>query len=147
MTIHTNLSAFHTSEAELSLKYQAVIQEIGSMTDDFLTYGILIFFGDTAPEELREVALVHNGTQLVTDLEAGNFLKFSPPSETQQSYWYRLTAIGEKANANLAELGHVVIHFDGATTASLPGAISAEPSLTALPTRGTTFAFFGLQEK
>ena len=129
-----------------SLKYQGVIQSIGSMVPEFLPHGILIFFGETAPEELRDTALVHNGTQLVSDLAAGVYLKFSPPSGTEQPQSYRLTAVGESANANLAQLGHVVIHFDGATKAKLPGAISVEPALEALPTVGTTFEFFGLKE-
>ncbi len=126
-----------------SLKYQGVIQSMGSMVPEFLPYGILIFFGETAPEELRDTALVHNGTQLVSELAAGDYLKFSPPSATEQPQSYRLTAVGERANANLAELGHVVVHFDGATKAKLTGAISVEPALEALPTVGTTFEFLG----
>jgi PTS system glucitol/sorbitol-specific IIA component len=50
------------------------------------------------------------------------------------------------ANKNLAELGHVVVHFDGATKAKLPGAISVEPALETPLTVGTTFEFFGLKE-
>jgi len=126
-----------------SVKYQGVIQSIGFLVPEFLAHGILIFFGETAPEELRDTALVHNGTQLVSELAAGDYLKFSPPSGTEheQPQSFRLTAVGESANANLAELGHVVIHFDGATTAKLPGAVSVEPALEALPTLGTTFEF------
>ena len=153
-----------------SLKYQGVIQEIGSTVSEFLQflpYEMLIFFGETAPAELRALSLIHNGTQLASELVAGDYLKFSPPStteqsqpyhlatmgergmvdtDTQQPQWYRLTAVGEKVNANLAELGHVVVHFDGASKAKLPGAISVEPALEALPTVGTTFEFFGLKE-
>ena len=153
-----------------SLKYQGVIQEIGSMVPgflQFLPYEMLIFFGETAPEELRTLSLIHNGTHLVAELAAGDYLKFSPPStteevhpyrlttmgetrmmdmDTQQPQWYRLTAVGEKVNANLAELGHIVVHFDGATTANVAGAVSVEPALEVLPTVGTTFEFFGLKE-
>jgi len=128
------------------LKYRGVIQSMGSLVPEFLPYGILIFFGETAPEELRDTALVHNGTQLASELAAGDYLKFSPSSANEQPQSYRVTAVGESANANLAELGHVVIHFDGASTAKLPGAISVEPALEALPTVGTTFEFFGLKE-
>ena len=153
-----------------SLKYRGVLQEIGSTVPQFLQflpYEMLIFFGETAPAELRALSLIHNGTQLASDLVAGDYLKFSPPSgtekthqyrlttmgetrmvdtDTEQPQWYRLTAVGEKVNANLAELGHVVVHFDGATTANVPGAVSVEPALEALPTVGTTFEFFGLKE-
>ncbi|HZT98944.1 MAG TPA: PTS glucitol/sorbitol transporter subunit IIA [Ktedonobacteraceae bacterium] len=153
-----------------SLKYRGVIQEIGSTVHQFLQflpYEMLIFFGESAPAELRALSLIHNGTQLASDLAAGDYLKFSPPSgaekthqyrlttmgetrmvdtDTEQPQWYRLTAVGEKVNANLVELGHVVVHFDGATTANVPGAVSVEPALEALPTIGTTFEFFGLKE-
>ena len=44
-----------------SLKYQGVILEIGSMVPEFLPHGILIFFGESAPPELRDTSLVHNG--------------------------------------------------------------------------------------
>ena len=153
-----------------SLKYQGVIQEIGSTVPQFLQflpYDMLIFFGETAPAELRALSLIHNGTQLASGLAVGDYLKFSPlagtekthqhrrtamgetrmvDTDTEQPHWYRLTAVGEQVNANLAELGHVVVHFDGATTANVAGAVSVEPALEALPTVGTTFEFFGLKE-
>jgi PTS system glucitol/sorbitol-specific IIA component len=154
-----------------SLKYQGVIQEIGSLVPEFLQFlphGMLIFFNEKAPAELRSLSMVHNGSQLASELAAGDYLKFSPPSGTEQSqsyrltsiservmadtdtevprWWYRVTAVGERVNANLAELGHVVIHFDGAAKANVPGAISVEPELEAFPTIGTTFEFFALNE-
>jgi PTS system glucitol/sorbitol-specific IIA component len=128
---------------------------------------MLIFFGEAAPSELRALSLIHDGTQLASGLAAGDYLKFSPPpgaekthqhrlttmgetrmvdTDAEQPQWYRLTSVGEKVNVNLAELGHVVVHFDGATTANVPGAISVEPALETLPMVGTTFEFFGLKE-
>lgn len=147
MVAHTDLSDFGIHEAQLSLKYYAVIHEVGPMVAELFPHGILIFFGETAPQELREVALVHNKTQLLSDLEAGDFLKVSPPGGDQQICWYRLTAVGTMANTNLAELGHLVIHFDGASIANLPGTISVEPSLVVLPSLGTTFELFGREIK
>jgi glucitol/sorbitol PTS system EIIA component len=126
-----------------ALKYRGVIQETGSMVSEFLSYGILIFFGDKAPAELRDMALVHNGMQLISEVAAGDYLKLSPPAASEQPQSYRVTAVGERANANLAQLGHIVIHFDGAAKAKLPGAISVEPMLQALPTIGTIFEFLG----
>ena len=128
------------------LKYRGVILEIGSMVPEFLPHGILIFFGESAPSELRDTSLVHNGTQLTSELTAGDYLRFSPSLSDQPPQWFRLTAVGESANANLAELGHIVLHFDGATTASLPGAISVEPTLNVLPTIGSTFEFLRQKE-
>lgn len=148
MVAHPDPAAFAGSEEHLLLKYRAVIQEIGPMVPEFLPHGILIFFGEAAPDELREVSLVHDGNELHFPLVVGDLLKFVFPAQhdVPSPVWYRLTAVGDMANANLAELGHVVVHFDAATSASLPGAISVEPSLTALPPVGTTFELVGLKE-
>lgn len=149
MVAHPDPAAFAGSEGRVLLKYRAVIAEIGPLVPEFLPHGILIFFGEMAPEELREVSLIHNGTQLAAPLVAGDFLKFVYPvkHDAPSPVWYRLTAVGDMANTNLAELGHLVIHFDGASAASLPGTVSVEPSLTALPPVGTTFELVGLEEQ
>lgn len=130
---------------ETLLKYRAVIHEIGPLVTEFLPHGILIFFGTMAPEELREVSLIHDGEQLFAPLSVGDLLLFVPSSGLPVVH--RITAVGEMANANLAELGHLVVHFDGAATANLPGTISVEPSLAELPVVGTIFELWGAGEK
>jgi len=148
---HFNQVAFTVNEERLLLKYRAVIHEIGPMVSEFLPHGILIFFGQTAPAELREVSLLHDGAQLHSEFVVGDFLKFTTPSshtgDVEQISWYRLTAVGEMANANCAELGHFVVHFDAASDAQLPGTISVEPALANLPIVGTTFELLGLEEQ
>lgn len=145
-----SLTSFDVNEEHFVLKYRAVVQEIGPMVPEFLPHNILIFFGQSAPEELREVALVHDGTQLVTPLVPGDLLHFVlssvTPNEDPKSLWYRVTAVGDAASNNLAELGHVVMHFDGASEAELPGAVSVEPSTVFPPVVGMTFELLGIEE-
>ena len=144
-----SLTSFDVNEEHLILKYRAVVQEIGPMVAEFLPHNILIFFGQSAPEELREVAVVHDGTQLATPLVPGDLLHFVlssvSPNEEQKNIWYRVTAVGDAASNNLAELGHVVMHFDGATEAELPGAVSVEPSTMPSPIVGMTFELLGIE--
>ena len=151
MVAHSDPAMSPDNEERLVLKYHAVIREIGPMVPEFLPHGILIFFGESAPEELREVSLIHDGTHLSSNLAVGDLLKFVPPlsraDDTPQPDYYRLTAVGEVANANLAKLGHLVVHFDAASTAKLPGTISVEPSLHTAPSVGTTIEILGLEEK
>jgi len=152
MTTHTNDNTSSLNAEGLTLKYRGVIQEIGPMVEEFLPDGILIFFGANAPAELREVSLVHDGTHLHANLAVGDQLQFIPAPSTNASAThppmrFRLTAVGEMANGNLAQLGHLVVHFDAATTANLPGTISVEPSLEHLPLIGTTFEISGLEKK
>ncbi len=148
MVVNSDHPGVQSHKRPLALKYRGMIQEIGPLVHDFLPHGILIFFGTMAPNELREVSLVHDGQQLIAPLVVGDLFVFlsenasdAPTAETQ----YHVTAVGDMANANLATLGHVVVHFDGATTPSLPGAISVEPSLSELPSIGTIFEFLELE--
>ncbi|MBX5451631.1 PTS glucitol/sorbitol transporter subunit IIA [Thermogemmatispora sp.] len=136
------------------LKYRAVIQEIGAQVPEFLPHGILIFFGPQAPAELREVSLVHTGATLQGAIEVGDWLCFREPPgegdsadrETGRVLSYRVTAVGEVASANLAELGHLVVHFDGAAEAALPGTISVTPALLYLPPVGTILELLRLED-
>jgi len=146
----TNQEQFTVEEDLLALKYHAVVQEVGAMVEEFLPHGILIFFGAAAPAELREVSVIHDGSDLLAPLQVGDLLKLAPPEDgegdTPHPCWFRITAVGEMANTNLAELGHLVVHFDGATTPNLPGTVSVEPTLEALPPLGATFELYGLEE-
>ena len=142
-------STFAVDEEHLVLKYRAVVQEIGPTVTEFLPHGIVIFFGSSAPEELREVSVVHDGTQLLSSLVVGDVLRFVSssvgPDESQEVIWYRVTAVGNAANANLAELGHIVVHFDAAPEAHLPGTISVEPTILLSPVIGMTIELLGIE--
>jgi PTS system glucitol/sorbitol-specific IIA component len=150
MVAHFNSETTLTTEGDLIVKYRGVIQEIGHMVEEFLPHGILIFFGATAPAELREVSLIHDGAQLHAPLVVGDMLQFHHSSIDEATQLppmrFRLTAIGEVVEYNLAQLGHVVVHFDAATTATLPGAISVDSSLERLPLVGATFEILGLEK-
>ena len=148
MVAHFNSERSLTDEGSLILKYRGVIQEIGPMVEEFLPHGILIFFGANAPAELREVSLIHDGTQLHAPLAVGDLLQFddSDGASMLSPMRFRLTAIGEMVEANLAQLGHIVVHFDAATTAKLPGVISVDSALERLPLVGATFEILSLEK-
>ena len=149
MVASSTHATFAVNEERLILKYRAVIQEIGPTVTEFLPYGILIFFGSSAPVELREVSLVHDGTQLLSSLVVGDILRFvqssAGPDESQETWWYRITSIGSAASENLAELGHIVVHFDAVAEAHLPGTISVEPTTVPSPIVGMTFELLGVE--
>jgi PTS system glucitol/sorbitol-specific IIA component len=101
------------------VKYSAEITEIGPLLSEFIEAGILVFFGDTAPEELREFAILHDGAQLHEDVVPGDQICLDDSC-------FRVLAVGEVANKNLAALGHFIVKFNGATTPEMPGDICAD---------------------
>ena len=83
----------------------------------FLEEGIVVFFGDNAPEELQDVAVVHELQDVVGEIVVGTKINLSNEELI-------VTAVGPVANENFTNLGHLVLKLDSATEAALPGDVS-----------------------
>jgi PTS system glucitol/sorbitol-specific IIA component len=112
---------------EPTVRYQSTVTGVGELAGEFFAEGIVVLFGDDAPEELREFAVVH--APQVTDggLEPGDRIVLGDATLT-------VTAVGPVANENLVNLGHLVIKRNGATTHTQPGDVCCDqgaiPALT-----------------
>ncbi|CUS03751.2 putative PTS system glucitol/sorbitol-specific IIA component [Candidatus Promineifilum breve] len=100
-------------------KYEGQITAIGPYVVEFLEANILVLFGLSAPEELAEFAVLHDGTTLHAPLATGDTLYVGSSS-------FQILAVGEVANANLANLGHLVVKFNGENEPEQPGDVCAE---------------------
>jgi glucitol/sorbitol PTS system EIIA component len=100
--------------------FRTRVTKIGAEALELVEGAILILFADGAPAELAEVSVLHWVEKAPTaDSPAvGAELKVGDVSA-------RLTAIGGQAWKKIAEIGHVVINFDGADVAPRPGEICA----------------------
>lgn len=116
------------------IKYFARISEIGALVDEFISAGVLVFFGQNAPEELREFAILHDGETLIEDVAVGDQFCFGEEC-------FSILAIGEVANQNLKALGHFVIKFNGENKPEMPGDICAEVRPLPPIRVGDTFSF------
>jgi glucitol/sorbitol PTS system EIIA component len=100
------------------------ITEIGSVVPEFKEENLLILFGAGAPPELKDISVIHEMQQqpdqaLVEGgtLEIGNNV-------------YKIEKVGDIANKNLEELGHLSIYFtDDTSVELLPGAILVTPGV------------------
>ncbi|MDF1520315.1 MAG: PTS glucitol/sorbitol transporter subunit IIA [Brevefilum sp.] len=101
------------------IKYQATVTEIGPLVVEFVNAGILVFFGAKAPPELREFSIIHDGKELLENVEPGDEVVIDDAS-------YKVLAVGEVANTNLGNLGHLVMKFNGMEVAELPGDVCVE---------------------
>jgi PTS system glucitol/sorbitol-specific IIA component len=107
------------------IKYETTVVKSGPLAQEFIASGILVFFGMNAPEELAEFSILHEHTQLHQDVVAGDLLFIDDAS-------YEVLAVGEVANQNLSNLGHLVVKFNGQTEPEMPGDISV-PKIKELP--------------
>ena len=97
--------------------YSSKIVKIGEQAHLFLEEGIVVFFGDNAPEELQDVAVVHELQDITGEIEVGTTINLSNEELV-------VTAVGPVANENFINLGHLVLKLDSATEAALPGDVN-----------------------
>jgi len=105
------------------VKYETKVLEIGSNAKDMLQTGLLILFNNSAPKDLKPYCLITQENRHEGKVKPGDTLAINKQD-------YIITAIGENANENLYDLGHVSLCFDGSETAKLPGHMHLTPYLS-----------------
>jgi PTS system glucitol/sorbitol-specific IIA component len=102
---------------------ESVVSSIGPMALDFEEDKVLIFFGPQAPDELREVAIIHEVVKSdITSITAGQHFHIDDQE-------YQVVSVGTEACHNLLELGHISVYFSEPPADILPGSIYVSPSV------------------
>lgn len=103
----------------MTIIYESKITEIGSDALLFFNENMMILFNDTALPELKDIAVVHEANELISDIKPGDELVIS-------NEIYKVISLGEKVNETMKELGHCTIAFNGSETPELPGTLCVE---------------------
>jgi PTS system glucitol/sorbitol-specific IIA component len=111
--------------------YEIRVTAIGPLVEEFTAEGVWVFFHDGAPEELAEFSLLHQAQAPQEPIAAGQVL-------TIDGQRYAITAVGDVANKNIRELGHIVLKANGLTKTQLPGEVCIEARPLPQPAIGTT---------
>lgn len=101
------------------IRYESTVTGVGELAGEFFAEGIVVLFGDDAPEELQEVAVVHAPMVTTGGVRPGDRIVLGDASLT-------VTAVGPVANDNLVNLGHLVIKRNGAQEHSQPGDVCCD---------------------
>lgn len=96
--------------------YQTKIVSIGEFAEETLESDMLITFKDGFSSDLADYCFIHQHGELKQPVQVGQLLSIG----TTQ---YEISAVGEVANENLKELGHITIRFNGGSEAELPGSV------------------------
>ncbi|GIO21512.1 PTS glucitol/sorbitol transporter subunit IIA [Oceanobacillus sp. J11TS1] len=116
--------------------YETIVKEIGPMALAFEEEKVVILFGLGAPEELKEVSLIHDAKTK----EAAEPIQQNGKLVIDEQE-YSIQAVGSAANDNLKELGHISIYFSEPTDEVLPGAIFVSPSVYPKVKEGSIIKF------
>lgn len=99
--------------------YKTKVINIGNEAEMFREEGMIILFGENAPESLSDYCYNIKVEPVAGEIEAGMELSIG-------SKKYSVTAVGSVVRKNLSELGHITIKFDGSKEADLPGTLYVE---------------------
>ena len=104
------------------MKFHATINGWGEDALDFLgdpNTNFLVIFNDNAPEELKEIAVLHTKSEVYEEPAPGDTLILCGKV-------YDITAVGDEAKHTLKTLGHCTLSFQGGTEPERPGCIMLE---------------------
>jgi PTS system glucitol/sorbitol-specific IIA component len=107
------------------LIYQATVTSIGELVPSFTAEGMLVFFGENAPEELHSFCVLHKVEHQSGELLTGDVINID-------GHEFKVLAVGPVASENLMQLGHLNLKANGRTEAELPGDVCI--TQTMLPT-------------
>lgn len=99
--------------------YENKVVGLGDFVEEFKGEGIMIIFGDSAPDELKDFCYSVSVEPINGEIAPGQVLSFDDQK-------YTITAVGWEAPVTLKGLGHCTINFSGATEAELPGTLYVE---------------------
>lgn len=115
---------------------QSKILEVGEMVPAFEEEMLLVLFGPTATNELKQICVVHEFVEKPSNLlKHGGKMKIG-------NVEYTITHVGDAANKNFEELGHISIYFRTGENEVLPGAIIAEPEIFPIIQEGDSVYFY-----
>lgn len=100
---------------------KSVVTYVGPAAHSFAEDKVMILFGPSAPQALRDVAIIHEfETQPTGLLCSGQMIAFD-------DVVYQIERVGSDAARNLQELGHISVYFTAPPENVLPGAVYVTP--------------------
>ncbi|HBH14638.1 PTS glucitol/sorbitol transporter subunit IIA [Leclercia adecarboxylata] len=118
----------------MTVIYQTTITRIGQSAADALSDQMLITFREGAPADIEEFCFIHCHGELSGELRPGSQLTLGDAR-------YPVTAVGDVAEQNLRELGHITLRFDGQTAAEYPGTVHVAGPVPQAVTAGCVLKF------
>jgi glucitol/sorbitol PTS system EIIA component len=122
--------------ASAETRYAAMVTAVGEQVPEFIGQGLLIWFAEGAPEELHFFTVLHRPTVTTGGVRPGDLVRIDDKA-------FRVTAVGEVANDNMVNLGHIDMKANGASEAPLPGDLCLEELPLPEPRPGTTLVIEG----
>lgn len=94
--------------------YATEVVAVGELVGQFVESGVLVLFGEQAPEELHEFSVLHRPVVMLEGPQAGDVVVLG---DTE----IPVLAVGHVVSANLLQIGHMDLKADGRSDPAMPG--------------------------
>ncbi|WP_234447046.1 PTS glucitol/sorbitol transporter subunit IIA [Virgibacillus salexigens] len=95
------------------------VVQVGPDAELMFEENMIILFNTSVPNDLKEIAIVHDGGGLAIALQAGDEMVIDKEV-------FQVLFVGDKVNETLADLGHATFHFNGESHSDMPGTVCLE---------------------
>ena len=102
-----------------AVRYATTVTAVGGLVEAFRADGLLVWFAEGAPEELHEFSLLHAPEVADGGVQVGDTVDLD-------GHRFTVTAVGDVADTNLRQLGHLDLKANGETVPPLPGDVCVE---------------------
>lgn len=99
--------------------YENKVKALGDLAETFKEEGMIILFGDNAPDTLADYCYSIDINPVKERIKVGQTFVINEVP-------FKITAVGDVAEKNLVNLGHITVSFNGSTDQPLPGTICVE---------------------
>lgn len=100
-------------------RFLAEVVSVGELAGQFFDAGIVVLFGEGVPEELADFAVVHRPSVNAGGLAVGDRIHLGDEVVA-------VLAVGDVADENLVNLGHLSLKRNGEHEAALPGDVCCD---------------------
>lgn len=100
--------------------YDSTVTDVGAQVEAFLGHGMIVFFGEQAPQELHDMSVRHRPSVAEEGPRPGDVLVLGDAE-------LEVLAVGDVVADNLLNLGHLDLKADGSSEARLPGDVCVAP--------------------
>lgn len=94
--------------------YCTEVVAVGAQARELAQGGVLVLFGEQAPQELHDFSVLHRPSSAVEGPAVGDVLVLGDTA-------LPVLAVGDVVAANLLQLGHLDVKADGRTEPAMPG--------------------------
>ncbi len=121
------------------VRYGTTVVAVGEMVEEFRGHGVMILFGEQAPEELWEFSVRHRPATAVGGPAPGDVVEVD-------GVRLPVLAVGDVVEDNLLRLGHLDLKADGRTSPALPGDVCVPATELPAPAAGSVIRILRPEE-